>query len=100
MIRHIVLWKFQEHAAGKGKRENLLQARDMLLSLKKSIPGMVEWEVGITEDGGEQAADLSLNSTFPTVATLRAYQAHPDHLAVVQFLRSVQIGKTVADYAI
>jgi hypothetical protein len=98
MIRHIVLWRFRESAGGRSKSENLQQAKEMLLALRQSVPGILEWEVGIVEGGGEQTADLALSSTFPDLAALRAYQAHPDHVAVVAFLREVQTGKTVADY--
>jgi hypothetical protein len=98
MIRHIVLWRFRDSAGGRSKAENLRQAREMLLALERTVPGILEWEVGIVERGAEQTADLALNSTFPDLPALRAYQAHADHLEVVAFLREVQIDKTVADY--
>jgi hypothetical protein len=98
MISHIVLWRFRDTAGGRSKAENLRQAREMLLALPRSIPGILEWEVGIAEGEGEQRADLALNSRFPDLPSLQAYQAHADHLAVVEFLRAAQTGKTVADY--
>ena len=38
MLTHIVMWKFQDFAAGADRETNLLIAREKLLSLKHSIP--------------------------------------------------------------
>jgi hypothetical protein len=98
MIRHIVLWQFRNEAEGENKEANLLRARSLLLELRNTIHVLREFEVGIVRSEAQDAADLALNSTFDTLADLRAYQAHPAHLRVVEFLRKVHRGKTVADY--
>jgi hypothetical protein len=98
MIRHIVLWKFRNEAEGESKQANLRTARSLLLELKNRIPTIREFEVAIVRSDSDDAADLALNSTFESVADLHTYQAHPEHVRVVQFLRKVHQGKTVADY--
>ena len=42
MIKHIILWNFQE---GKGSEEDKLKIKNGLESLKNKIPGIVEIEV-------------------------------------------------------
>ncbi len=100
MVRHIVVWKFQEHADGRAKGHNLAHARSLLLGLKDAIPVIREWEVAIIAGMPGVSGDLVLNSTFHTFSDLALYQAHPEHQKVVLFLRSVHSEKAVADYDI
>jgi len=100
MIRHIVCWKFLPRAEGEAKGENLRKAKSMLESLQGKIPEIRSLEVGIDVTQAEASCDLALNGTFDSVAALEAYQRHPDHLAVVAFLRKVQSAKTVVDYEV
>ena len=100
MIRHIVLWKFLETAGGCIREENLRTARSMLLSLKEKIPEIRQLEVGLVERTTEESFDLALNSLFDSREALTGYQKHPEHVRVVGFLRTVQSGKTVADFVI
>jgi|WetSurSiteA1Bulk_404760.scaffolds.fasta_scaffold146461_2 hypothetical protein len=98
MVRHIVLWRFHDRAAGQEKVENLSTARSLLLSLKRTIPVIVDWEVAITPETPKGESDLALNSTFASFEDLALYQQHPEHQKVVQFLRSVHAEKISADY--
>jgi len=100
MIRHIVLWKFQEQAEGVNKAGNLRKARMMLLGLKGKIPEVKSLEVGVVIPNTDQSYDLALDSTFGSLNDLKAYQRHPEHLQVVHFLRKVQSEKAVADFEI
>jgi hypothetical protein len=98
MIRHIVCWKFLDHAGGASKAENLRKAKSMLESLPGKIPEILSLEVGIDLTQGPASFDLALNGTFASAASLEAYQRHPEHVDVVGFLRLVQSEKTVVDY--
>jgi hypothetical protein len=98
MIRHIVCWKFLDHAEGASRAENLRKAKFMLESLPEKIPGILSLEVGIDSTQGTASFDLALNGTFPSASALEAYQRHPEHVNVVRFLRLVQSDKMVVDY--
>jgi len=98
MIRHIVCWRFLSSAGGAGKEENLGKARTLLESLRGKIPEIRSLEVGINLTVSDASYDLALCGTFDSVAALESYQRHPDHLAVVAFLRAVQSAKIVVDY--
>jgi hypothetical protein len=94
------MWKFKDSAAGAGKQENLTKAKAMFESLPGEISHIKFLEIGIGITEGDQFYDLALNSTFDSQETLVAYQQHPAHLSVVEFLRAVQSSKVVIDYLI
>jgi hypothetical protein len=97
MIKHIVMWKFQE---GADKAGNLRKAKALLDALPAKIPAIRGFEVGIDVLHSAASYDLVLNSTFDSKETLVAYQSHPEHVKVVEFLSSVQSGKVVVDYVV
>jgi hypothetical protein len=99
MIRHIVLWKFLEEAAGNTRAENLQKAKQLLDGLSRTIPEILTLEVGIALTTSSTAYHLALNATFASAEALVRYQNHPDHHRVVEFLRTVHDGKAVVDYA-
>ena len=98
MLTHIVMWKFQDYAAGADRETNLLLARERLLSLKHRIPDIQEWIVRHNVTAHHQAYDMVLVSTFADADALVRYQEHPLHQEVVQFLRAVQSGRAFVDY--
>ncbi len=98
MLTHIVMWKFQDNAAGADRQTNLRLAREKLLSLADRIPGIQGWHVGLNVTAHPQSFDIVLVSTFADAAALVRYQEHPLHQEVVQFLRAVQSGRSFVDY--
>lgn len=99
MVKHIVMWKLKETAAGRTKGENALLLRKKLEALPAEIPEIKRAEVGINFDESDAAFDVVLCAEFESVAALRAYQAHPEHQRLINdFLNEVRIEKRVVDY--
>lgn len=98
MIKHIVMWTLKEFAEGAGKAENARTAKAKLEALNGVIPGLRHLEVGINFDPSPDAFDIVLYSEFETLADLQAYQTHPAHLAVGDFVGQVRIDRRVVDY--
>lgn len=98
MLTHIVMWKFQDQAAGTDRATNLRIARERLLSLAGRITEIREWAVELNVTPHAAAYDLVLVSTFDDAAALVRYQEHPLHVEVVQFLRAVQTGRVFVDF--
>ena len=95
MIVHIVMWRLQDD--NKGGHAQELKRR--LESLKSTIPSIRHIEAGINiVENDPAASDVVLYSEFDSPADLQAYQAHPDHQAVVDFLNTVRTEKRVVDY--
>jgi len=94
MIVHIVMFTFKE----QNKRENIEKAKEMLLALRNTIDVLVSIEVGVNFDTAQRAMDLSLYSEFQTKEDLETYAVHPEHLKVVEFIKSVTEYSKVVDY--
>ncbi len=100
MIRHIVGWKFRESAGGSTKRDNILQARQMLESMRGVIPEIRSLEVTLGLPTEPDAQELILVTEFASMEDLELYKRHPAHLAVADFMGKVRQSRVVADYAI
>ena len=101
MIRHVVMWKLKEHAEGADRAANVEKMRALLESCRAVVPGIVEFDVGVAApaSGLEATYDVVLVSTFANRAALDAYQAHPDHAAIIPFIAAVREARQCVDYA-
>ena len=100
MIKHIVMWKFQDEADGRTKVENMQIFKDGLEALVPIIPEIKSLEVGINEVESDASYDIILVSTFNTIDDLKFYATHPEHLKVGEFCAKVRISRVVVDYTI
>jgi hypothetical protein len=98
MIRHIVLFKLREFSTPDEKKKAAEIVSAELLKLKKQIHFIREFESGINITMDESAYDWALNSSFASTDDLKAYQAHPDHQAFIQFNKDYSVKKVVIDY--
>lgn len=94
MIVHIVMFKFKDD----DKSKNIKEVKSRLNALVALIPNLRSMEVGINFTDSDRAFDLSLYSTFDTKEDLNAYAVHPEHLKVVDLIRSVTVESKVVDY--
>lgn len=98
MIRHIVAWKLETDDDG----ERAAQARrisDDLLALRGVVPSIIDITVGPDVVGGGNW-DVALVADFADRAGLDAYVTHPDHQAVVGYVRSVVSDRVAVDYEV
>ncbi len=94
MLHHVVMWKLHD----ADKASNVAQAVRLLESCADIVPGMLRFEVGCALPGLECTYDVVLNSSFADRAALDAYQAHPDHVAIKPFMKSVVASRQCMDY--
>lgn len=100
MIKHIVLWKLKETAAGRSVAENALEVKRRLEALNGQIPGMLRLEVGIDFSKEDASSDVALYSEFESRAALDVYQSHPLHEEVKQFVMAVRSERRLVDYEV
>lgn len=98
MIGHVVFWKLADTAEGRSKRENAQMIKQQLEALVGVIPGLLDAQVGINDNGGEY--DAALISHFESREALAAYDVHPAHQKVRAFVRLVSCGRTAVDYQV
>ena len=93
MIRHVVMWKFKD----ENKKNNMLHAREILYALKPVIPELRRMEIGFDVSGTDMSYDMMLLTEFDSVEDMKTYAAHPEHLKVSSFIRSVILQRVVLD---
>ena len=103
MIRHIVFWKLKAEAEGASAKENGQKMVDAFHNLEGRIPGLVSIESGLNfgKDvlgNGDLDYDIALDTTFRTKAALDFYQAHPEHQAIVSFVKKVVTERRAVDF--
>ena len=94
MIVHIVTFKFKE----ENKKANIIQAKQMLENLMGTVPSLRSMDVGVNFSPEERAMDLSIITAFESKEGLEAYAIHPEHLKVVDFIKTVVEFSKVVDY--
>ena len=92
MFTHVVLFELK---AGSDASE--IAAR--LRSLPPKIPTLREAEVGVDILRGDRAMDVCLITRFDDQQGYEAYRDHPDHLALLGWLRPQLTRSLVADWA-
>ena len=100
MIKHIVLWKLKETAAGRSAAENALEIKRRLEALNGQIPGMLRLEVGVDFSKEDASSDVALYSEFENRAALDVYQNHPLHEEVKEFVMAVRSERRLVDYEV
>jgi len=96
MIRHIVMFDFKY----ENKKENIQKAKEMLENLINTIPTLKSMEVGVNFSSEDRAMDLSIITSFDDKSGLEEYAIHPEHLKVVEFIKTVVNSSKVSDYIV
>ncbi|HAN44635.1 MAG TPA: stress responsive protein [Ruminococcaceae bacterium] len=96
MIKHIVFWNLKDEAEGGTKLENGRIIKQRLEALVGVVDGLLKAEVGFNYN--PHGYDLCLYSEFATKEAQEAYQEHPEHLKVREFVRKVITERAVVDF--
>ena len=98
MVKHIVMWRLKDEALGRTKEENALKLKETLMALKDVIDELKAVDVGLNFNPSEAAFDVVLYSEFEDREGLNAYQNHPEHLKIVEFVGEIRTDRAVVDY--
>lgn len=93
MITHIVFFKLKDRSP-----ENIRKTRDVLIGMEGKIPQLRHLEVGIDLLRTERSYDLALIAKFDSLADLEAYQVHPVHQEVIEYIAKVRDTVLAVDY--
>lgn len=95
-IRHIVMWKF----AGQDEAEREAVAAafgERLNTLMGNVPSLIGIETKVNALKNDQNWDLILITDFEDETGLKAYAAHPDHVAIAQDLGKKAVQRAAID---
>lgn len=97
MVKHIVLWSFQEQLTDGQKKEAGEKMKAVLEPLKEKIPGVISLKV---IPGGLKGSnkDIMLYGEYESEEALQNYAVHPLHLEAGAYVKSVTCGRTCFDY--
>lgn len=103
MIRHVVMWKLKDEAAGATKQKNAEKMKLILEGLKINIEEIKNVEVGINinaDEDPDMAYDVVLISDFETELDFTMYTRNAHHKKAVDFIESVIEERRFVDYKV
>jgi len=92
------MWRLKDFAAGASREENAKKLKESLEDLKDRVEDIKALEVGINFNSSPAAFDVVLYSEFEDRRGLDAYQNHPEHLKIVDFVGEIRTDRAVVDY--
>ena len=94
MVMHIVMFQFQ-----KGTSETIKEEiKQQIEGLADLVPGLLNIKVGQNFAQEERAMDMVLISHFECKEDLDFYATHPEHLKVVEYIKTVAEYTKVVDF--
>lgn len=97
MIHHIVMWKLKE----ADKKENAHKIKKDLEALKNIIKELKFIQVSFNMDiAPRNNFDVILDTHFNSFEQLNIYANHPEHLKVVEFIKTVIDQRVAIDYEV
>lgn len=101
MIRHIVMWKLKEEAAGATKEKNAEKLKLILEGLRTNIEEIKNVEVGIQINYDDpDSLDVVLICDFETDLDFQMYTRNPHHKKAVEFIKQVAESRYTVDYKV
>ena len=97
MVKHIVLFQLDPEMEAGNKMKVMDAFKEGIEALPAQIPFIRKIEVGMNANPDEEF-DLALYSEFDTLDDVRAYAAHPAHLAVAALLKDCKKSRSCVDY--
>lgn len=97
MIRHVVIWNYADGFSEQQNIENAKKMKDQIEDLAHCISGITDLKV-IINPLSSSNADVLLDSMFESEEALAAYQIHPAHQQVSQFVGTVMKNRKCIDY--
>ena len=98
MFKHIVMWKLHETAGGRSRAENARLIKERFEEIANMLDGLRHLEVGIDVLHTETSADIVLYIEFESRAAYDAYNDHPAHKAVADFVKELRSERRGIDY--
>ncbi len=98
MLTHIVMWKITDKTDMRLFESKLEFLRDSFNNLYKSIPQIkrIEFKENVNFED-KRNSDISLVVEFESLKDLDTYRIHPEHMKIVEVLRSLNFDRACID---
>ena len=94
MIIHVVMFKFQNSI----DEALITEAKEQIELLVDLVPRLQNIKAGINFAEEDRAMDMVLISHFENREDLDFYASHPEHLKVIEFIKTIAEYTKVVDY--
>ena len=94
MIIHVVMFKFQNNI----DEALITEAKEQIELLVDLVPRLQNIKAGINFAEEDRAMDMVLISHFENREDLDFYASHPEHLKVIEFIKTIAEYTKVVDY--
>jgi hypothetical protein len=94
MLKHVVFLKFKEGVT----EAEISGLEEGLSALPAKISEIKGYQFGRDVVHSERSYDFALVSDFDNLEALKRYQVHPDHLPVIDMVRSTSAGILAVDF--
>ena len=92
MIKHIVLFKFEDPAV------NIPIVRDSLYALQKTIPEIADMQIGADFMHSQRSSDMVLIVDFKSREDLEIYDKNPDHAKARVYIHAHRLDSKTVDF--
>jgi hypothetical protein len=98
MVTHVVMFKLKEFGSAEEKTAKLVEIKEGLEALKGKIDVLREIRVDFNINPAE-TWDLILTTKLDTLADVKTYSEHPEHVAVAKnIIGPVKADRACVDY--
>ncbi len=91
MLTHVVCFKFDATDIAE-------EAARRLLSMAGKVPSLLSIEAGVDVVRSARSYDVGLITKFDDLAGLEAYQVHPVHVEVANYIKTHSKGSVAVDF--
>lgn len=98
-LRHIVSWRLNGETLEQRDAQAVF-ASAALLPLKETIPSVRALDVYRNELFEGANFDLTLIADFDDAAGLAEYAIHPEHLPVIELMKTITADRTATDFTV
>ena len=98
MINHTVLFKLREFNSEDQKGVVRAKLEHSLIALKDKIDVLKYIQVGQNIEFNSPSFDICLVTHFESLQDLEIYRVHPEHLKVVELVKSSTVERAVVDF--
>ena len=95
MVKHILFWELNTENK-RNVQEIVTELNGKFQNMMPAIRGLLKAEVGANYNGGNY--DFALYMEFTDRAAEAAYQVHPEHCKMKEYLKAVTAAKVCVDY--
>ena len=97
MVKHIVVFKLKDELIDEKKMEVAMIFKQAIEALPEKIDFIRDIHVGINMNPNEKW-EICLESTFDSLADVKAYSVHPEHIKAAQTIKEYKADRACCDF--